>query len=154
MEDKMKEGIDSYNEIEKKATEYAEDISENIIKDILENKDNFNLTTAVIAVSKVLSSLASFMYDTEGDFLADVKKARECVTDDLIPALLQPQPCGICNNCRDGNQEGCINPKIREDYSTSRFIPVVANMLIEYDIFNKVLYMHMNKEEEEKKDER
>ena len=40
MEDKMKEGIDSYNEIEKKATEYAENISENIIKDIWKNQMN------------------------------------------------------------------------------------------------------------------
>ena len=31
---------------------------------------------------------------------------------------------------------------MRADYTTSRFLPLLCNMLVEYDLFNKVIYMH------------
>ena len=35
-----------------------------------------------------------------------------------------------------------MHPDVRGDYTTSRFLPILCNMLIEYDLFNKIVYMH------------
>ena len=93
-------------------------------------------------MAKSLSHLASYLYDTEEEFLTDVKKARTSVVSDVIPALLDPQPCGLCEQCKNGNEMECINPKVRGDHTTSRFLPILCNMVIEYDLFNKILHMH------------
>ena len=76
------------------------------------------------------------------EFLLDVKKARTSTVSDVIPALLDPQPCGNCISCKDGKPMECIAPQVRGDYTTSRFLPVLCNMVIEYDLFNKILHMY------------
>ena len=82
------------------------------------------------------------MYDTEEEFLMDIKKARTSTVSDVIPALLDPQPCGNCLACKDGNPLECETPQVRGDYTTSRFLPLLCNMVIEYDLFNKILHMY------------
>jgi hypothetical protein len=105
-----------------------------------------------MATSKMLSYLSSYLYDNEEEFLNDVKRARASVVSDVIPALLHPEPCGECEECKNGNFEECINVKTTPEYTTSRFLPLLCNMLIEYDIFNKVLWINTVATEEEDKD--
>lgn len=143
------EGMKKYNEIDKKALQVSQEISkaliDNIVKDDAEKPDEykqFNLTSAILAVSKSLIQLASMMYDSEEEFLLSTKHARELVVDKVIPSLLDPQPCGICDNCKNGKPEECINPELQSDDTQTRFLPILCGMLIEYDLFNKVLYMH------------
>lgn len=133
-----------YDDMENKANDIAGEIANKLIQDLIkeDNAEKFNLTTALLAASKVLSHLTSFMYENENVFLEDVKKARETVVQTLIPALLDPHPCGICDNCKNGDQENCLNPSVKADLTTSRFLPILANMLIEYDSYTKVLWMH------------
>lgn len=140
----FQQGFDEYRKLEQKANSVAEELSISLIENIVKNNDNskFNLTTAILAVSKTLSHLTSYMYENEEQFLTDVHKARTSVVSDIIPALLNPQPCGLCDECKNGNLEACLNPVVRGDYTTSRFLPILANMLIEYDLFNKTIYMH------------
>lgn len=135
-------GLDEYKSIEQTANSVAEEISSTLVDSIVKEQGKFNITTAILAVAKSLSHLASYLYDTEEEFLIDVKKARTSTVSDVIPALLDPQPCGNCESCKNGNPMECINPVVRGDHTTSRFLPVLCNMIIEYDLFNKVMYMH------------
>jgi hypothetical protein len=134
--------LEEYKAMEQKANSVAEEISSTLVESIVKEQDKFNITTAILAVAKSLSHLTSYLYDTEEEFLIDVKKARTSVVSDVIPALLDPQPCGNCESCKNGSPMECINPEVRGDHTTSRFLPILCNMLIEYDLFNKVMYMH------------
>lgn len=135
-------GLEEYKSLEQTANNIAEEISSTLVDSIVKEQGKFNITTAILAVAKSLSHLASYLYDTEEEFLIDVKKARTATVSDVIPALLDPQPCGNCESCKNGNPMECINPQVRGDHTTSRFLPVLCNMVIEYDLFNKVMYMH------------
>lgn len=135
-------GLEEYKRMEQKANSVAEEISANLIESIVKQEGKFNISEAILAVAKSLSHLASYLYDTEEEFLMEVKKARTATVSDVIPALLDPQPCGNCMSCKDGNPMECITPVVRGDYTTSRFLPILCNMIIEYDLFNKILHMH------------
>lgn len=148
----MQKGFDAYNELYEKASKLSEEMTEKVITKILkeENGDKYAFSYHVLGIAKTLTALVSYLYEDEESFLQDIKNARETVVSDVIPALINPQPCGICNNCKNGNPQECLNPNIREGYTSSRFLPIVANMLLEYDIFNKILYMHtIGKKEKE-----
>lgn len=140
----MQKGFDDFKEINDKAEEKASEMAEAIIKDIIVNgkKGEDNMTVSLMTVAKLLTHLASYFYDTSDEFVKAVDKARHSVTEDIIPALLNPQPCGNCPNCKNGKPEECTTPVVRTDYTQSRFLPILCNMLIEYDIFNKVLWMN------------
>lgn len=138
----VQKGLEEYRQIENKANSVAQEISTSIVESIVKEQEKFNITTALLAVAKTLTHLASYLYDSEEEFLTDVKKARTSVVTDIIPALLDPQPCGECQNCKNGNEAECLNPIVRGDYTQSRFLPILCNMLVEYDLFNKVIHMH------------
>lgn len=138
----VQKGLEEYRHIENKANSVAQEISTSIVESIVKEQEKFNITTALLAVAKTLTHLASYLYDSEEEFLTDVKKARTSVVTDIIPALLDPQPCGECQNCKNGNEAECLNPTVRGDYTQSRFLPILCNMLVEYDLFNKVIHMH------------
>lgn len=135
-------GLEEYKRMEQKANAVAEDISSNLIETIVKEEGKFNISEAILAVAKSLSHLASYLYDTEEEFLLDVKRARTSAVSDIIPALLDPQPCGECEECKNGNPMDCINPKVRGELTTSRFLPILCNMVVEYDLFNKILHMY------------
>ena len=138
----VQKGLEEYRQIENKANSVAQEISTSIVESIVKEQEKFNITTALLAVAKTLTHLASYLYDSEEEFLTDVKKARTSVVTDIIPALLDPQACGECQNCKNGNEAECLNPTVRGDYTQSRFLPILCNMLVEYDLFNKVIHMH------------
>lgn len=141
-DENIQDGLEEYKRMEQKANSVAEEISSNLIESIVKQEGKFNITEAILAVAKSLSHLASYLYDTEEEFLTDVKKARTSTVSDIIPALLDPQPCGNCISCKDGKSMECINPVVRGDYTTTRFLPILCNMIVEYDLFNKVLHMY------------
>lgn len=141
-DENVQEGMSQYKAMEQKANSVAEEISSTLIESIVKEEGKFNITTAILAVAKSLSHLSSYMYETEEEFLADVKKARTSAVSDIIPALLNPQPCGNCEACKNGKPMDCESPTVRGDYTTSRFLPILCNMIVEYDLFNKVLHMY------------
>lgn len=141
-DENVQSGLDEYKRMEQKANSVAEEISSTLIESIVKEEGKFNITTAILAVAKSLSHLSSYLYDTEEEFLADVKKARTATVSDVIPALLDPRPCGNCMSCKDGKPMECVTPQVRGDYTTSRFLPVLCNMVIEYDLFNKIMHMY------------
>lgn len=139
---KYREGLKKYQECTEKGAAVAEEIATKLVESIVKKEENFNITTAMLSVAKALTHLSSYLYDTEDEFLADIKKARTCVVTDIIPALLNPQPCGKCEACKNGKPYECETPDVRGDYTATRFLPLVCNMLIEYDLFNKILHMY------------
>lgn len=138
----LQEGYAVYQDLEKKANDVAEEISTKLIESIIKEESEFNISTAILATAKTLSHLASFLYDSEEEFLNDALKARTAITTDVIPALLDPQPCMVCDNCKNGLTDQCMDPSVRADYTLSSFLPIVSDMLIEYDLFNKIIYMY------------
>lgn len=138
----MQQGFDAYREMEEKANAVAETITESLVESIIKQENDFSISTAILAVAKSMAQLASFLYDNEQEFITDFEKARESITADVIPALLDPQSCGLCDSCKNGIPEQCLNPNLRTDYTLSKFLPLIANVLIEYDLFNKIIFMH------------
>lgn len=138
----MQAGVKAYNAIDDKALAVAQEITKAMIENIVKEESEFNITTAILAVSKSLIQLASFMYDTEEEFLIATKRARTSVVSEIIPTLLNPEPCGQCESCKNGKPEECITPNVRHEYTQSRFLPILCGHVIEYDLFNKVLHMY------------
>ena len=140
----LQKGRARFDEMDEYANTMADKLASDIIQKMIaeNNGEQFNLSTAILAAAKTLSHLASFMYETEDEFLKDVQMAREAAVSSVIPALLDPHPCGLCEDCKNGHPEQCINPVVRAERTTSRFLPILCNMVLEYDLFNKVLWMH------------
>ena len=146
----LAKGYAEYNDIEKEADELAKKISRDLLEAIIKNDDDekkLNLSKIIMAAAKTLTYLSGYLYDEEKEFLDDVQLARQAVVSDVIPALLHVKPCGECENCKNGNPEECMNPHITPEYTTSRILPIIANMLIEYDTFNKVLWINTSGKE-------
>ena len=146
-DEKYQKGLETFKELDAKAYSVAETMSESLIKSVIEKEEKFNISTAILSVAKTLTHLCSYLYDDEESFLKDISKARSAVVEDIIPALLNPEPCGECKNCKNGHPMECINPKVRADYTETRFLPILCNMLLEYDMFNKILHMYANGED-------
>lgn len=142
-EDKdMQNALDKYNSIDEKANAVAQEITKAMVENVVKEENEFNLSTAILGVSKSLVQLSSFLYNSEEEFIVAMRRARELVVSDVVPVLVDAQPCGSCENCKNGNQEECLNIKINEENTQSRFLPMLCGMLIEYDLFNKVVYMY------------
>ena len=152
-EDKdMQEGLEQYNAIDEKANAVAQEITKAMVENIVKEESDFNLSTAILGVSKSLVQLSSFLYDSEEEFLVAMRRARDLVVSDVVPMLVNAHPCGSCENCKNGNEAECLHIQINTENTQSRFLPMLCGMLIEYDLFNKVLHMYTagkeaNKEE-------
>ena len=146
-EDKdFQNALSKYEEAEKLSQEYSANIAKDIV-DILHLEDasqtieqaRFNLIVAKMTAAKLLAILSSFSY-IEKDFMESLIRARKLVQDELVPMLIQKEPCGECEACKNGHKDRCIRPKIREDCCESRFLPLLSDALIEYDAWSEILY--------------
>ena len=79
-----------YQKLDELAESRASKLSEELVKQILETRDadKYNMTLAVLTVTKTLTHLASYFYEDEKTFLEDVRKARQSIPSDIVPALL------------------------------------------------------------------
>ena len=151
----FQDALKKFNEINEKSQDYVDKLSETIAQIMgLDNENTTleqardNLVIAKFTAAKLLASITSFSY-TEKDFREAIIKARTCITDEIVPTLIQQESCGQCENCKNGHSDACIRPHIREEYTESRFLPLIAEALIEYDIWNEVLYKSIPVEERE-----
>ena len=147
MEDEhFKEGVEEFDKIVSQASKISEEISSALIKEIIKTNDDgkkantLTLTTAIIAVSHALINLTSYVYNSEEELMDIVKKSREAVINTVIPALLNPQPCGECPECKTG--QPCSNPNMETELLQTRTLPILCAEILEYDLFNKTVYMH------------
>lgn len=153
-EDKdMQEALSQYNSIDEQANAVAQEITKAMVENIVKEESNFNLSSALLGVSKSMVQLSSFLYDTEEEFLVAMKRARELVVSDLVPMLVDAHPCGACESCKNGNPDECLHIQINTENTQSRFLPLLCGMLIEYDLFNKVVHMYTVGKEANKKEE-
>ena len=138
--------LSKYEEAEKKSQEYSANIAKDLIA-ILHLEDQkqtiedarFNLIIAKMTAAKLLATLSSFSY-LEKDFMDALINARKLIQDEIVPTLMQKEPCGECEACKNGHPDRCIRPKVREAYCESRFLPLLSDALIEYDAWSEVLY--------------
>jgi len=150
--DALKEDPDFQNALKK--YEYADEQSQKFSMDMADKivemlhlqdtnqtieEARYNLLIAKLSAAKLLATLSSFSYE-EKDFVDAIDNARKCVQEELVPMLLQSEPCGECENCKNGRPDECIRPHIRHSHSESRFLPILAESLIEYDAWNEILY--------------
>lgn len=142
----FQKALSKYEEAEKLSQEHSARIAKDIV-DILHLEDQkqtieesrFNLIVAKMTAAKLLATLSSFSY-IEKDFMDSLMNARKLVQEELIPMLMQKEPCGECEACKNGHQDRCIRPKVREAYCESRFLPLLSDALIEYDAWSEILY--------------
>ena len=146
-EDKdFQNALSKYEEAENRSQEYSAKIAKDIVE-ILHLEDSkqtiedarFNLIIARMTAAKLLAILSSFSY-IEQDFMDALTSARKLVQDELVPMLMQVEPCGECEACKNGHPDRCIKPHVREKYCESRFLPLLSDALIEYDAWSEILY--------------
>jgi hypothetical protein len=146
-EDKdFQNALNKYEEAERLSQEYSSKIAKDIV-DILHLEDTqqtisearFSLIVAKMTAAKLLATLSSFSY-VEKDFMDSLINARKLVQEELVPMLMQKEPCGECEACKNGHPDRCIRPKVRETYCESRFLPLLSDALIEYDAWSEILY--------------
>ena len=147
MEDeRFKEGADEYERIMEQSMAVSEEITSALVKEIVKKTDTgekantLTLTTAIVATAKTLINLVSYVYDTEQELKDTVIKARETVVNTIIPALLNPQPCGECPECKNG--QPCSNPNMDTSMLQTRTLPILCAEILEYDLWNKTMYMY------------
>lgn len=147
MEDEhFKEGANEYERIMEQSMLVSEEITSALIKEIVKKTDTgekantLTLTTAIAATAKTLINLVSYVYDSEDELRNTVVTARERVVDTIIPALLNPQPCGECPECKDGKP--CSNPNMDTSMLQTRTLPILCSQILEYDLWNKTMYMY------------
>lgn len=140
-------GNKEYEKIVDQAHKLSVEITEALISEVpKKNEDgtvtegSISLTVATMAVMRAAINLCSYMYDNEQDFKDDIIKSRTCVIDNVVPAILNPQPCGKCEECMTGKP--CTHPAIDTHMMQTRVVPMIACSLVEYDLWNKVLYMY------------
>lgn len=143
--DAFKAGVKYFDDMSSEAAELSKGIVSRLTEKIIKesNGEAFNLSTAILAAAKSLAGLSAYLYDSEEEFLKDLQKARMVATDDIIPALLKEGPCMECDECRSGHPEKCTNKQVRQELTTSRFLPILCSMIIEYDFFNKTIFTHI-----------
>lgn len=146
-EDKdFQNALNKYEEAERLAQEYSANFAKEIVsilhledsKQTIENA-RFNLIVAKMTAAKLLATLSSFSY-LEKDFMEALINARKLIQDEIVPTLMQKEPCGECEACKNGHPELCIKPNVRESYCESRFLPLLSDALIEYDAWSEILY--------------
>lgn len=159
----FKEASDEYERIMEQSMNISEEITSALIKEIVkktetgEKANTLTLTTAIMATAKTLINLVSYTYETEEELKDIVIKSREAVVNTVIPALLNPQPCGECPECKSGNP--CSNPNMSTELLQTRTLPILCAEILEYDLWNKTMYMYtegrellnLNKEDTEDK---
>lgn len=156
-DDNFKEGANEYERIMEQAQTISEEITSSLISEIVKKTDDgdkansFTLTTAISAVAKTLINLVSYVYNDEKEYLDTIKEARQAVIEKVIPALLNPQPCGECPECKVGNS--CTNPKMDTSLLQTKSLPIVSASMIEYDLWNKLMYMYTEGKETPAEDE-
>lgn len=142
----FKEGANEYERIMEQSMLISEEITSALVKEIVKKTDTgekantLTLTTAVMATAKTLINLSSYVYDTEDELKEMVIKARESAVNIVVPALLNPQPCGLCPECKNG--QPCTNPNIDTTMLQTRTLPILCASLLEYDLWNKTMYMY------------
>lgn len=142
----LQEAKEEYEKIMKQADRLSEKISSVLIKKITETTEkgekanSLTLTTAIAATAKTLISLVSYIYETEDELKDVVLKSKEAVVNTVIPALLNPQPCGECPECKNG--QPCSNPNMDTELLQTKSLPVLCAEILEYDLWNKTMYMY------------
>lgn len=153
----FKEGTEQYERMMEQAQSISEEITSALITEIIKKTDTgekantLTLSTAILASAKTLINLSSYVYENETEFREVIKEAREAVIEKIIPAMLNPQPCGICPECKSG--QPCTNPVMETRLLQTKTLPIVSASLIEYDLWNKMMYLYtegMNKPTEDK----
>lgn len=129
-----------FNEITIAANEESTEMVTKLVdKIVIEGGEKFNLTKAMLASAYNMSNLASYLYENEEEFDTDMEKAHEIVMEIIFPALLQPRPCEECENCLDEDYANCTNIQTNEEHVRSKFIPLIAAMMVEYDTYMRIV---------------
>lgn len=145
-DENFQKALAKYEEAEKLSQEHSAKFAEMLVDtlnlqstDITIEQARFNLLVAKMTAAKLLATLSSFSY-MEDEFMQSLINARKLIQDEMVPMLMNAEPCGECEACKNGHPERCISPKIRESYCESRFLPLIADALIEYDAWSEILY--------------
>ena len=151
----FKESVEEYQDMEAECADKGNELARRLIEEYgLNDPDKpeeelyRNLRMAKMTTAKALASLGSLNYQKE-EFFGAMERAKKCVQQEIVPILTDAKPCGVCENCRNGRRDDCLTPKIRTTHCESRFLPLLCDTLIEYDIYNEMLFRHFPEERRE-----
>ena len=124
------------------ADKLAQDITADLVKKIMNEDGEVNMQHAVLSLARSMTYLGQFAYESAEEFGADVEKARVMAADRLVVALENPQPCGTCESCNEDMP--CDTPEVESENTRTRFMPLLASALLEYDHWCKTLYKNIS----------
>ena len=126
------------------ADKLAQDITADLMKKIMKEDGEVNMQHAILSLARSMTYLGQYMYESEDEFGADVEKARVLAANRVVVALENPQPCGTCESCNDDMP--CDTPKVESEHTRTRFMPLVASALLEYDHWCKTLHKSISRD--------
>lgn len=149
------EGMKEYDRVITLAQKYSEEISNSLLDEIIRQHDDENikeedkisLQTALLACSRAMVNLCAAVYDNEQEFRDDIVLCRKKAPI-VIQAATHMKPCGKCEACLSGHDESCLKPvfgsedEIDTEIMASRRVPILVDEIMEFDIWNKIIYLY------------
>jgi hypothetical protein len=125
------------------ADELAQEVTTTLLKKIMASKGKYDIRHGVLALARSLTYFGQYQYDDTEEYGKDIIKAREIAGDRLILALENPKPCEKCEACQKG--ERCTEPVLETENTRTKFMPLVASSMLEYDHWCKTVYKNIQK---------
>lgn len=137
IEERTKSICDFKIKIEKGSVVLRDDILE-LLQPFIDKPSQENFYIMAGALSSCLYSISSLFF-TENTIDEAFEALEEALIEKIVPALNKITPCGNCIECMNGNFDDCENPNIDYSYTTSAHITLLANRLLDYDAYIKMV---------------
>lgn len=143
-EDKaLKEGNEIHERMVEQAAVLSDEITSALVKKIVDSSETDNplkKEVAILAIARTLTTLASYSFETEDDFMASLRSAYNKMEQNVLRAILNPRPCSECTECSQYLQECSEKDELDTKMTTNANLCLMSYELINYDLWNKVLY--------------
>lgn len=104
-----KKKLSKYDMMREAADKKAEEIADRLVQDVINKKDDLDVSTAIYACALSMQKLASLYYKNKNEEYMDAFCQTQLVGMQLERELGKPMPCGKCRSCKAGKT--CDNPQ-------------------------------------------
>ena len=143
-EDKaLQEGNEIHERMVEQAAVLSDEITSALVKKIVDSSETDNplkKEVAILAIARTLSTLSSYSFETEDEFLETMRSAYTKMEGNVLKSILNPRPCSECAECSAYLQECAEKDGLDYKATTNANLCFIAYQLINYDLWNKVVY--------------
>jgi hypothetical protein len=143
-EDKaLQEGNELHERMVEQAAVLSDEITSALVKKIVDSSETDNplkKEVAILAIARTLTTLASYSFETEDEFMTSLRSAYNKMEQNVLRAILNPRPCAECAECSQYLQECSEKDGLDTKMTTNANLCLMSYELINYDLWNKVLY--------------